>query len=338
VVIPDHTAPAATGLGAPEQTGGQAPAAVPEEPAHAGKVDGAWFAELPLDSITPNPRQPREYFDDEALAELVFSIKEFGLLQPIVVRQVGDDRYELIAGERRWRASQKAGLDAIPAIVRETEDDKLLVDALLENLHRAQLHAIEEAAAYDQLLQDFGCTQEQLADRIGRSRAHVTNTLRLLKLPAELHARIASGVLSAGHARALLGLKDRDAQIEMAERVNAEGLSVRSVEELVYMRNHDEEHHGPAKPKGTKKTGPRPGTRGMLADLEVRLKDRFETSVSIALTQKKGKLIIEFAGQEDLQRILAIMAPGEERTVARLGAAESAEVPAQAVGETETVA
>jgi ParB family chromosome partitioning protein len=172
-----------------------------------GPVAGAHFAELPLDSITPNPRQPREVFDEDALAELVTSIKEVGLLQPVVVRQVGPERYELIMGERRWRACRDAGLERIPAIVRATEDDKLLLDALLENLHRAQLNPLEEAAAYDQLLKDFNCTHDELADRIGRSRPQVSNTLRLLRLSPEVQRRVAAGVLSAGHARALLSVR-----------------------------------------------------------------------------------------------------------------------------------
>ena len=187
-------------------------------------VDGAYFAEVPLDSITPNPRQPRVVFDEEALAELVHSLREVGLLQPVVVRPLGADRYELIMGERRWRAAREAGFTAIPAIVRETEDDELLRDALLENLHRSQLNPLEEAAAYDQLLQDFGCTHDELAGRIGRSRPQISNTLRLLKLPPAVQRRVAAGVLSAGHARALLGLDDAAAQERLAQRIVAEGL------------------------------------------------------------------------------------------------------------------
>ena len=193
---------------------------------------GAVYAELPVASITPNPRQPRSVFEEEALSELVYSIKEIGLLQPIVVRRVGD-KYELVAGERRWRATQAAGLGTIPAIIRETNDEAMLRDALLENLHRAQLNALEEAAAYQQLLDDFGCTQDELAQRIGRSRPQVSNTLRLLRLPPNVQRRVAANVLSAGHARALLGLPSHEAMEALAARIVAEGLSVRTTEELV---------------------------------------------------------------------------------------------------------
>jgi ParB family chromosome partitioning protein len=340
VVLPDHTAPAATGLGARKLLDGrsaeppaEAATAEPDGPTQAGTVDGAWFAELPIGAITPNPRQPRDYFDEEALAELVHSIKEVGLLQPIVVRQVEAERYELIMGERRWRASQEAGLEVIPAIVRATEDDKLLLDALLENLHRSELNAIEEAAAYDQLLKDFGCTQDELADRIGRSRPQVTNTLRLLRLPPEVQVKIQAGTLSAGHARALLGLRDAEAQIELAERAIREGLSVRSVEEIVHMRKFDEEQNG-ATPAKQRSGGPRMGKRvsPALNELANRLKDRFETSVSVDLGQKKGKIVVEFASIEDLERILAVMAPGESKILAnRL--APQADLPAQTAAE-----
>ncbi|GAA4950599.1 ParB/RepB/Spo0J family partition protein [Yinghuangia aomiensis] len=332
LVLPDHTAPAATGLGAPEQD----PAAAVDvraagEPEAPMTVAGAWFAEIPLTAITPNPRQPRSEFAEEPLKELVVSIKEVGLLQPVVVRPLGADRYELIMGERRFRASQIAGLENIPAIVRETEDEKLLLDALLENLHRAELNPLEEAAAYDQLLKDFACTQDELADRIGRSRPQVTNTLRLLRLPPEVQTRIAAGTLTAGHARALLGLKDPEAQIELARRSIAEGLSVRSVEEIVRMRQFDEEQNGPAT---AKRPGPRAGKRVApeLNDLANRLKDRFETSVSIDLGQKKGKIVVEFASIEDLQRILAVMAPGEGKALAARFAS-AADVPAQSTAE-----
>ncbi len=213
---------------------------------------GAHFAEIPLDSITPNPRQPREVFDEDALAELITSIKEVGLLQPVVVRQVGGGRYELIMGERRWRACREAGLEAIPAIVRATDDEKLLLDALLENLHRAQLNPLEEAAAYDQLLKDFNCTHDQLADRIGRSRPQVSNTLRLLKLSPTVQRRVAAGVLSAGHARALLSVEDSEEQDRLAHRIVAEGLSVRAVEEIVTLM-------GSRPQKAQRSKGPRAG-------------------------------------------------------------------------------
>lgn len=268
---------------------------------------GAHFAELPLDFITPNPRQPREVFDEDALAELVTSIKEVGLLQPVVVRQLAAERYELIMGERRWRACREAGLERIPAIVRATEDDKLLLDALLENLHRAQLNPLEEAAAYDQLLKDFNCTHDQLADRIGRSRPQVSNTLRLLRLSPPVQRRVAAGVLSAGHARALLSVEDPEAQDKLAYRIVAEGLSVRAVEEIVTLM-------GSEPTATTKSKGPRAGGRvsPALTGLASRLSDRFETRVKVDLGQKKGKIVVEFASIEDLDRILSTLAPGEE--------------------------
>ncbi|MFB7954788.1 ParB/RepB/Spo0J family partition protein [Streptomyces sp. NPDC056045] len=282
-------------------------------------VSGAYFAEVPLDSITPNPRQPREVFDEDALAELVTSIKEVGLLQPVVVRKVGPERFELIMGERRWRACREAGLERIPAIVRATEDEKLLLDALLENLHRAQLNPLEEAAAYDQLLKDFKCTHDQLADRIGRSRPQVSNTLRLLRLSAPVQRRVAAGVLSAGHARALLSVEDSDEQDRLAHRIVAEGLSVRAVEEIVTLMGSNPTSS--AKPKG-----PRAGGRvsPALSDLASRLSDRFETRVKVDLGQKKGKIVVEFASMEDLDRILSSLAPGEERVLDRTSSEESA--------------
>ncbi|MEV4679684.1 ParB/RepB/Spo0J family partition protein [Streptomyces kurssanovii] len=276
----------------------------------ASSPAGAHFAEVPLGAITPNPRQPREVFDEDALAELVTSIKEVGLLQPVVVRQLGPDRYELIMGERRWRACREAGLDRIPAIVRDTDDEKLLLDALLENLHRAQLNPLEEAAAYDQLLKDFNCTHDQLADRIGRSRPQVSNTLRLLRLSPPVQRRVAAGVLSAGHARALLSVDDSEEQDRLAHRIVAEGLSVRAVEEIVTLLNSN--------PKtAPKPKGPRAGTRlsPALTDLASRLSDRFETRVKVDLGQKKGKIVVEFASMDDLERILGTLAPGEGRVL-----------------------
>ncbi|MFE2724485.1 ParB/RepB/Spo0J family partition protein [Kitasatospora sp. NPDC059327] len=276
------------------------------------QVDGARFAELPLDSITPNPRQPREVFDEDKLAELVASIKEVGLLQPVVVRQVAPERYELIMGERRWRACREAGLEQIPAIVRATEDDKLLLDALLENLHRAELNALEEAAAYDQLLRDFSCTHDELADRIGRSRSHVSNTLRLLKLSPGVQRRVAAGTVTAGHARALLGVADAEQQEELARRIIAEGLTVRNIEELVTLLSGQE-----SKPK--RATGPKAGKLLSPAfnDLASRLSDRFDTRVKVEVSQRggklgKGKVVLEFGSVEDLNRILDSLAPGED--------------------------
>ncbi|MEU8773134.1 ParB/RepB/Spo0J family partition protein [Streptomyces sp. NPDC048606] len=282
-------------------------------PAPAGSQEaevGATFAELPIDAIIPNPRQPRVVFDEDALAELVTSIQEVGLLQPVIVRQSSVGRYELIMGERRWRACREAGLERIPAIVRATDDEKLLLDALLENLHRAQLNPLEEAAAYDQLLQDFSCTHDQLADRIGRSRPQVSNTLRLLKLSPPVQRRVAAGVLSAGHARALLSVADAEEQDRLAHRIVAEGLSVRAVEEIIQLMASEA---SPAvKPKG-----PRAGTRvaPALSELATRLSDRFETRVKVDLGQKKGKITVEFASMEDLERILGTLAPGEGRVL-----------------------
>ena len=269
---------------------------------NAGTVHGATFREVPLDSVSPNPRQPREHFDEEALAELVTSIKEVGLLQPVVVREVADGRYELIMGERRFRASKAAGLTTIPAIVRDTPDDALLRDALLENLHRQQLNPLEEAAAYQQLLEDFGATHEQLAERIGRSRSQVTNTIRLLNLPAKVQQRVAAGVLTAGHARALLGLDDADAQERLATRIVAEGMSVRAVEEAVHLGEVGTAPVG----ERVKRTAPRSPAAGELA---ARLSDYFETRVRVDLGRRKGKIVVEFGSLDDLERIVEIMAP-----------------------------
>lgn len=293
----------------------------PEIVAEAMSPAGAHFAEVPLDAITPNPRQPREVFDEDALAELVTSIREVGLLQPVVVRQLGPERYELIMGERRWRACREAGLERIPAIVRATDDEKLLLDALLENLHRAQLNPLEEAAAYDQLLKDFNCTHDQLADRIGRSRPQVSNTLRLLRLSPPVQRRVAAGVLSAGHARALLSVEDSEEQDRLAHRIVAEGLSVRAVEEIVTLL-------GSRPTSAPKSKGPRAGTRlsPALTDLASRLSDRFETRVKVDLGQKKGKIVVEFASIEDLDRILGTLAPGEGRVMEKESSEEDEQV------------
>ena len=268
-------------------------------------VDGAYFAEIPLDGISPNPRQPRDVFNEEELDELVHSIKEVGLLQPVVVREVGPGRFELIMGERRWRASRRAGLEVIPAIVRATEDEKLLLDALLENLHRSQLNPLEEAAAYDQLLRDFSCTHEELADRIGRSRGQVSNTLRLLKLPPTVQAKVAAKTIDYGAARALLGLDSPEEQEALAKRVIAEGLSVRTIEEIVRVAKMEQ-----PRPKAR---GPRAGRlpSPALASLASRLSDRFDTRVKVDLGTHRGKIVVEFATVEDLERILNSFAPGE---------------------------
>ena len=280
------------GLGALIPTAESAPAASSET--------GAIYAELPISDIVPNPRQPRSVFDEDALAELVHSIREIGLLQPIVVRRRDGGTYELVAGERRWRASQQAGLTRIPAIIRETPDDVLLRDALLENLHRAQLNALEEAAAYQQLLDDFGCSQEELAARIGRSRPQISNTLRLLRLPAAVQRRVAAGVLSAGHARALLGLPDAAAMEALATRIVAEGLSVRTTEELVALGDTQPPEQ---KPKARKGKITAPG----LQDITDRLSDRLDTRVRIDMKRAKGAVTIEFATMGDLKRIVDLI-------------------------------
>ena len=259
-------------------------------------VAGAYFAEIPLTEITPNPRQPRRVFDEEAMAELVASVKEVGLLQPVVVRQLTDSAYELVMGERRWRAAAEAGLTAIPAIVRETSDDDLLRDALLENLHRASLNPLEEAAAYQQMLDDFGCTHEELAARVGRSRPQISNTVRLLRLSPPVQRRVAAGVLSAGHARALLAVDEPARQDALAARVVAEGISVRGLEELVAV--------GPDEPPAARRMrGPRVVAPG-LAEIADRLSDRFETRCRVELGRSRGRITVEFASLDDLQRIL----------------------------------
>lgn len=269
-------------------------------------VPGATFAEIPIDSIHPNRKQPRSVFDEDDMAELVHSIREIGVLQPIVVRpSLEDDAehpYELVMGERRWRASREAGLDTVPAIIRSTQDVDLLRDALLENLHRSQLNPLEEAAAYQQLLDDFGCSHEELADRIGRSRPQVTNTLRLMKLPPLVQRRLAAGILSAGHSRALLGLADAAEMEKLAQRIVAEGLSVRATEEIVSMSS------GLRRPP--KEGKPKVGARHERLDyLATSLSDRLDTNVKITLGARKGKVSIEFASVDDLNRIMGVLAP-----------------------------
>lgn len=281
--------------------------AVSRETAELLPVPGARFAELPVTAIRPNTWQPRTVFDEGDLDELVESIREIGVLQPIVVRPDKEHpgEYELIMGERRWRATQAAELETIPAIVRDTEDGDMLRDALLENLHRSDLNPLEEAAAYRQLLDDFGCTHEELATRIARSRPQISNTLRLLRLPPLVQRRVAAGVLSAGHARALLGLSD-GAEIErLAQRIVSEGLSVRATEEIVMLTESDGS-------TGKARKAPRAGTRSEAVDeLATRLSDRFETRVKVALGKTKGRMTVEFASVEDLNRILNVMAPDE---------------------------
>jgi ParB family chromosome partitioning protein len=303
-LIPSTPAPGTTAtLGSRSNSIPGAPPAKVEPELAA--VPGAEFAVIDVDKITPNPKQPRSVFDEDAMAELVHSVKEIGLLQPIVVRRLSVDNYELVMGERRWRATQQAGLKTIPAIVRETADDVMLRDALLENLHRSQLNPLEEAAAYQQMLDDFGCTQEVLATRIGRSRPQISNTLRLLKLPASVQRRVAAGVLSAGHARALLGLPSGDAQEWLAQRIVAEGLSVRTVEEIVAMGDMSADDPTPAR-RRNRPVAPR------LVDLADRLSDRFETRVKVDLGKTKGKITVEFASVDDLERIVDLMDPSKD--------------------------
>jgi len=262
-------------------------------------VPGARLAHIDPLEIVPNPRQPRTHFDADDLAELVHSVREFGVLQPVVVRPRAEDgTYELIMGERRTRAAREAGLASIPAIVRDTADENLLRDALLENLHRSQLNALEEASAYQQLLEDFGITQEELATRIGRSRPQISNTIRLLRLPLPVQQRVAAGVLSPGHARALLGLPDDAAIQRLADKIVNEDLSVRAAEAIVKGR--------PDAP--LRATKPQAGARrGHLDEVASRLGDRLNTRVQISLTARKGQVKIDFSTIEDLNRILAEM-------------------------------
>ena len=267
--------------------------------------EGSWFAELPAGQIVPNRVQPRQVFDEDAMAELVHSIREVGLLQPIVVRPVlgaETPSYELVMGERRWRAAQQAGLETIPAIVRATDDTDMLRDALLENLHRSQLNPLEEAAAYQQLLEDFGCTHDELAQRIGRSRPQISNTIRLLKLSPAVQRRVAAGVLSAGHARSLLGVENAEQQDRLASRVVAEGISVRGLEEIVATGGGGDALGTPAVRRNKTVA---PG----LTDLADRLSDRLETRVKVELGRHKGKITVEFASLDDLRRIVDIMDP-----------------------------
>ena len=261
---------------------------------------GSYYADIAVTEIRPNPKQPRQVFDEDALAELVESIREVGLLQPVVVRPLDEGGYELVMGERRLRATQAAGLSTIPAIVRPTQEHDLLRDALLENLHRAQLNPLEEAAAYQQLLTDFDCTQEELSTRIKRSRPHISNTIRLLQLPAPVQRRVAAGVLSAGHARAILGLGDPLAMERLAQRVAAENLSVRTVEEIVALGDGGQ----PARTRA--RVAREPSERASaLAD---RLIERLDTRVNVVMGAKgKGRIVIDFAGEDDLNRVAALL-------------------------------
>ena len=266
-------------------------------------VPGARFRQIPVGDIEPNSKQPRQVFDEEALDELRTSIEQVGFLQPIVVRELDSGRYELVMGERRWRAAQSLGRESIPAIVRETPDDDMLRDALLENVHRANLNPLEEAAAYQQLLEEFGATHEELAKRIGRSRPQISNTIRLLNLPPAVQKRVAAGILSAGHARALLAMSDGDRQDEVAKRIVAEGLSVRATEELVAMTAGTPTSKR-KESDAEKKSKPHSPAVTELAD---RLSDKFDTRVKVDLGRRKGRIVVEFATVDDLERIVGIM-------------------------------
>ena len=309
-----ETAAAAGRNGSPSLDAPRRDAAAADTPG-LDPVPGATFAHVPVEQIVPNARQPREVFDEDDLSELVDSIRQIGVLQPVVVRPLEDPaaegpRYELVMGERRWRASREAGLAAVPAIIRSTNDVDMLRDALLENLHRSQLNPLEEAAAYQQLLEDFGCTHEDLAARLARSRPQITNTLRLLRLPPLVARRVAAGVLTAGHARALLGLEDPAAMERLAQRIVAEGLSVRSVEEIVAVGGAET-----SSPRRASRPAPSHPELSRVADT---LSDRLDTRVSINLGRRRGKLTVEFASVEDLHRILDVL--GADDAAAAMGA------------------
>jgi ParB family chromosome partitioning protein len=292
------------GLGALIPEAGISSASVQPTSDEVQAIPGVSYAELPLVVISPNPKQPRSTFDESSHKELVHSIREIGLLQPVVVRPIGGGSYQLVAGERRLRAAKDAGLQNIPAIVRDTADDNLLRDALLENLHRVQLNPLEEAAAYQQLLEDFGGTQEELANRLGLSRPQVTNTLRLLKLPAPVQRRVAAGVLSAGHAKALLGLSNQALMESLAQRVVSEGLSVRATEEIVGLQAGDSDNQQESttnQPTVIKTKDP------ALEDVASSLEDYLDTKVLVTKSQKKGRITIDFADLEDLRRIVNLI-------------------------------
>lgn len=261
--------------------------------------DRVAFKEIPLGKIQPNPKQPRRDFDEDELDELAESIRAFGVLQPVVVRPLKAGTYELIMGERRLRASERAGQNTIPAVIRNTDDDTMLRDALIENVHRSDLNPIEEALAYEQLLEEFGCTKEELSTRIHRSRPQISNTLRLLGLPTSVQTKVAAGVLTAGHAKALLGLENPAAMEALATRIIAEGLSVRATEELVVLDKHTSERRvverAPRMPSDQER------------HLSASLSDHFDTRVKVNIGRNKGKITIEFATGEDLERIMAII-------------------------------
>ncbi|CAN5627160.1 hypothetical protein BH23ACT7_BH23ACT7_17550 [soil metagenome] len=262
---------------------------------------------IALDAVDPNPQQPRALFDDEALAELTASIRDIGVLQPIVVRPGGPGRYEIVAGERRWRAARAAGLSEIPAVVRHTEDGQMLTEALVENIHRADLGPLEEAAAYQQLLDDFGMTHEALADRLGKSRSAVTNALRLLLLPPTLQRKVEAGILTAGHARALLGLPTPEAQDRAAQRVAMDGLSVRATEDLVRRLAAEPDGESAAAELAAQARGRRASP---FLDAQRRLADALGTRVEIRGTARRGRVVIDYAGEGDLERLLSVVGRG----------------------------
>ena len=299
-LIPTGPMPGAGPSTGPVSAAGPA-AAAGAAAGHRGSVDGAYFQELPIDAVSPNPRQPREVFDEEALDELADSIEEVGLLQPVVVREAGPGSTSWSWGNAAGGHRQRAKLTHIPAIVRATGNDDMLRDALMENLHREQLNPLEEAAAYQQLLDDFGATHDELAKKVGRSRPHISNTLRLLQLPSAVQRRVAAGVLSAGHARALLSLDDPAAQDHLARRIVAEGLSVRAVEEIVTM--------GGARQAKPRNAPARQASAPALDRLADRLSDAFDTRVKVELGKRKGKIVVEFGSIEDLERIITTMSP-----------------------------
>ncbi len=288
-------------------------ALIPQEPG-----SGNMFAEIPLSAIAPNPRQPRGVFDEDELEGLATSIRDLGLLQPLVVRRAGDDRYELIAGERRLRASRIAGLTAVPAIIRDTDDTDLLKEALVENIHRVQLNPLEEAAAYQQLLEDFGVTQEELARRLGKSRPSISNGLRLLTLPPAVQRKVAAGVLSAGHAKAVLALPDKRAQEALADRIVAEGLSVRATEEIVRLRMLDDEPGGSTSSSGgggSSSRGRQRVTAPALVELQDDLSDALKARVKISMGARTGKLTVQFGSIDDLERIVGVIANGLQQDI-----------------------
>jgi ParB family transcriptional regulator, chromosome partitioning protein len=267
----------------------------------------ASLREVPVGDIEPNPHQPRSHFDEETLAGLSASVGELGVLQPLLVREIPGDRYELIAGERRWRAAKRAGLQTVPVIVRQADDVQSLEQALVENLHRADLGPLEEAAAYQQLVEDFGLTQEQVAHRVGRSRSAVANTLRLFQLPPSIQKMIGQGEVSAGHAKALLGSPDRSFQERLARRIASDGLTVRDVEEAVRRHGDPETARTPAPGPSSDPPSERRLRPPGLLELEELLAEHLATRVSISMGSSRGKIVIDFAGLEDLERIYRAM-------------------------------